>query len=125
MDLSTLVLRYSISGLPSPVIVFSVTIHLEILSSDGISYITSIIAFSIIERSPLAPVFLSRLFLAIALTASSVISNWTSSYSKSFLYCLTRAFLGSVMILQGHPHPTYQVPRLQEFVLQIQVLIRI
>ena len=58
----------------------------------------SLIISSIIERSPLAPVFLSTAFSTIAEIASSSNSSSTPSNSNNFLYCLTKAFLGSVTI---------------------------
>ena len=51
------------------------------------------------ERSALAPVFFSRAFSAIASIASSSNSSLTSSSSRSFSYCLSMAFLGSLRIL--------------------------
>ena len=59
----------------------------------------SLIISSIIERKPLAPVFLSIALSTIAFSASGSNSSSTPSSSRSFLYCLTRAFLGSVTIL--------------------------
>ena len=47
------------SGLDSPSTALLVMTHSVTFSSDGISYITSIMVFSIMERRPLAPVFLS------------------------------------------------------------------
>src|SRR3989344_812458 len=46
--------------------------HSTILTCDGISYITSSMAFSRMARSPLAPVFLFVASLAIAISAPSV-----------------------------------------------------
>ena len=50
------------------------------------------------ERNPRAPVFLSMASCAISRSASSSNSNSTSSIWKSFVYCLTSAFLGAVKI---------------------------
>ena len=50
---------------------------------DGISYMVSIIRDSMIERSPLAHVFLSTAMWAIAISASSVNSSFTPSRSRS------------------------------------------
>ena len=68
-------------------------------SSDGTSYITSVITSSIMARSPLAPVFLSNESFATALIASSSKLSLTPSSSRSFLYCFVIAFLGSTSIL--------------------------
>lgn len=51
-----------------------------------------------IALNPLAPVSLLIASLAIAIKASSLNSNLTSSSSNNFLYCFTRAFLGLVKI---------------------------
>ena len=51
-----------------------------------------------IERSPLAPVFLAIAFSAIASKASSVNLSSTPSISNNFWYCFTNALLGSVRI---------------------------
>ena len=67
--------------------------HFSILGFDGISNIISLIMSSIIERSPLAPVFLAIALSAINSNASSSNSNSTPSYSNSFLYCFTNRFL--------------------------------
>ena len=56
---------------------FSSTITFSISVCEGKSYIVSIIRFSKIVLSPLAPVFNSIAFLATALIAPSVISNST------------------------------------------------
>ena len=72
--------------------------HFSIFGFDGISYIISLIISSIIERKPLAPVFLSIALSTIASNASLVNSNSTPSNSSSFLYCFTKAFFGSVAI---------------------------
>ena len=53
---------------------------------------------SIIERKPLAPVFLSIALSTIASSASCSNSNSTLSYSNNFLYCFTKEFLGSTSI---------------------------
>jgi len=58
----------------------------------------SLIMFSIIERKPLAPVFLSIALSTIASKASCSNINSTSSISSNFLYCFTKAFFGSVVI---------------------------
>ena len=68
------------------------------VSSDGISYIKSIMVFSMIARSPLAPVFLVIDFSAMALIADSSNSNFTPSNSNSFSYCFTKEFFGSFKI---------------------------
>ena len=70
-----------------------------ILSSDGTSNIMSDIASSIIERSPLAPVFLSIALSAIASIASSSNSSFTPSNANKALYCFISAFFGSVRIV--------------------------
>ena len=51
---------------------------------DGISNIISLIISSIIERSPLAPVFLSIALSTIASIASGSNTNSTSSISNNF-----------------------------------------
>ena len=53
---------------------------------------------SIIDRSPLAPVFLSIALSTIAINASWSNSSSTPSNSNNFLYCFTNAFLGFVTI---------------------------
>ena len=53
---------------------------------------------SIIERSPLAPVFLSIALSTIAFNASFSNSNSTPSNSNNFLYCFVNAFFGFVTI---------------------------
>ena len=58
----------------------------------------SLIISSIIERNPLAPVFLSIAFSTIAFKASSSNSNSTPSISNNFVYCFTNAFFGSFNI---------------------------
>ena len=58
----------------------------------------SLIISSIIERSPLAPVFLSIALSTIASSASCSNSSSTSSNSNNFLYCFTKAFFGFVTI---------------------------
>ena len=70
-------------------------------SSDGISYITSVITSSIMARSPLAPVFLSNESFATAFIASSSNLNFTPSSSRSFLYCFVMAFFGSTRIFSS------------------------
>ena len=72
--------------------------HSSIVSSEGVSYITSNTVCSIIARNPLAPVFLSNDFLAIVFKASSVNVNFTPSSSNNFSYCFTIAFFGFVKI---------------------------
>ena len=57
------------------------------------------IQFSKIARRPLAPAFLETALWAIAVKALSVILSLTFSNSKSFLYCFTKAFFGSLSIL--------------------------
>ena len=59
-------------------------VQMPIVESDGISYMVSIIRDSMIERSPLAPVFLSIAFSAIASTASGSKVSLTWSKENSF-----------------------------------------
>ena len=68
----------------------------SIPSSEGTAYIISSIMLSIIERRPLAPVFLSIAFEAMAESASGVKESFTPSRSRSLTYCLIIEFLGSV-----------------------------
>ena len=56
----------------------------------------SLIISSIIERRPLAPVFLSIALSTIASNAPCSNSSSTSSNSSNFLYCFTKAFFGFV-----------------------------
>ena len=79
-------------------IVSFVIVHFSISGFDGISNIISLIISSIIERNPLAPVFLSIALSTIASNASFVNSRFTPSISNSFLYCFTSEFFGSVTI---------------------------
>ena len=72
--------------------------HFSISGFDGISNIMSLIISSIIERSPLAPVFLSIALSTIASNASFSNSSSTLSSLNSFLYCFTIAFFGFVTI---------------------------
>ena len=65
--LGTVRSRYTISGFPFPSTASLVTVQMPTLESDGISYIISIITFSMMERSPLAPVFLSTAIWAIGM----------------------------------------------------------
>ena len=65
----------------------------EIDLSLGVSYITSSMACSSIERSPLAPVLRSMAFLAALNSASSVNVSLTSSISNKRWYCFVKAFL--------------------------------
>ena len=58
----------------------------------------SLIISSIIERSPLAPVFLSIALSTIASKASCSNSSSTPSSSTNLLYCFTKAFFGLVTI---------------------------
>ena len=53
---------------------------------------------SIIDLSPLAPVFLFIAFFAISKIASSLKINFALSNSKSLLYCLIKEFFGSFKI---------------------------
>ena len=55
-------------------------------------------AFSTIERKPRAPVLRSMAFLAMASSASCVKVISAPSMSNKYLYCLTKAFFGSVRI---------------------------
>ncbi|CAB4849607.1 unannotated protein [freshwater metagenome] len=64
----------------------------------GTSYITDNKTLSIIALSPRAPVPRLRASSEMASKDSGVNSSSTSSRSKSFAYCLTRAFFGSVRI---------------------------
>lgn len=82
-----------------PKTVFFVTMQVSILWFEGISNIISLIISSIIERNPLAPVFLSIALSTIASKASFSNSSFTPSNDNSFWYCLTNAFFGSVTIL--------------------------
>ena len=74
----------AIIGTPVPSTASFVTVQLLIVLSDGIVNIRSIIVSSIMERSPLAPVFLEMVFSAIAFTASSSNFRSTPSSSNSF-----------------------------------------
>ena len=76
-----------------------VMMHLRKSLLEGALYITSFIISSIMERSPLAPVLREIAFSAIASIAASSNSSLTPSISRSFSYCFTSAFLGSVSIL--------------------------
>ena len=58
----------------------------------------SLIISSIIDLSPLAPVFLSIALSTISSNALSSNSSSTSSIWNSFLYCFTNAFFGFVTI---------------------------
>ena len=53
---------------------------------------------SIIDLSPLAPVFLFIAFFAISERASSLKISFTFSNSKRLLYCLIKEFFGSCNI---------------------------
>jgi hypothetical protein len=75
------------------------TITLQTFSNDGSSNIVSSKAFSSIDRKPREPVFLSIARSATERNVSSRNSKSTSSNSKSFRYCLTNAFFGSVSIV--------------------------
>jgi len=75
-----------------------VIIHFSIFGFVGTSNIISLIISSIIERSPLAPVFLSIALSTIAFNASCSNSNSTPSNSNNFLYCFVNAFFGFVTI---------------------------
>ena len=79
--------------------VSSVMITFSTVGSLGIVNIRLFNTPSSTLLSPLAPVFLSRVISAIASSASYLNSRDTSSSSKSFVYCLTIEFLGSVIIL--------------------------
>ena len=82
----------------SPLATTSLLITTSSISScEGNSYIISSIVSSITARKPLAPVFRSSAFSAIALIAFSVNFNLIFSNSNSFLYCFTKAFFGSVI----------------------------
>src|SRR5690554_6852292 len=65
---------------------------------EGMSYMTSIIMFSTIDLSPLAPVFWLIDFSAIASIASSLNSRSTLSILREAAYCLMMEFFGSVII---------------------------
>ena len=82
------------SGSPVPSITSLVIIHLPFICLADVLYTISVIIPSIIDLSPLAPVFLSIAFLAIDSRASSVNSKSISSYLASLVYCLTREFFG-------------------------------
>ena len=84
------------SGEVLPSITSSVTTHSRISRWEGISYITSSITSSRMERRPRAPVFCLNALRATATTAFSVNFNFTFSKARSFSYCLRSAFLGSV-----------------------------
>src|SRR6056297_1199042 len=73
--------------------------HFLMSSLDGISNIISLMTLSIMLRRPLAPVFRFTASATISSIASSSNSSSTPSSSKSFLYCFTKAFLGSRSIL--------------------------
>ena len=73
----------------------SLMIHSSMSRRDGSSYIISSMVFSRMERSPLAPDFLSMANLATARRALSVNFNLTFSSSNSFLYCFIMASFGS------------------------------
>ena len=88
----------TIVGCALPSITSFVTLHSFTVSSEGIVYITSIMAFSMIVRSPLAPVFCVNASSAIWSMASSSKESFTPSYLNSFWYCFTSAFLGSERI---------------------------
>ena len=66
--------------------------------SEGMSYIIWDITSSSTARRPLAPIPRSMDLSATASRAPGVKTSFTISYSSSFWYCLTRAFLGSVRI---------------------------
>ena len=82
-------------GPATPSTISLVIRQLTTVSSEGISYICSMIVFSMIARSPLAPVFLVIASFAISRSASSSKINSTPSNSNSFLYCLQMEFFGS------------------------------
>jgi hypothetical protein len=86
------------SGSPSPAITDSSSTTLSTSSMDGRSYMGSSSICSRMERSPRAPVFRSIALRATARRASSRISSSHPSISNIFMYCLVRAFLGSVRI---------------------------
>jgi hypothetical protein len=65
----------------------------------GMSYITGSRTSSMIARRPRAPVPRRIAWSAIASSAVLVNSSSTPSISKSFWYCFTRAFFGSVRII--------------------------
>ena len=71
---------------------------LEIVSSDGASYIRFFRSSSIMERRPLAPVCLSIAFLAISKSAFSSNSRLTASMANSLVYCLISESFGSLRI---------------------------
>ena len=71
-------------GCAPSVIVSFVIMHFFTSSRDGISYIMSVIIPSKMLRSPLAPVFLSSVFCATALTASGSIFSSTPSILNNF-----------------------------------------
>ena len=75
-----------------------VMMHSVIVSSEGIVNMTSIMTFSMIERSPRAPVLRSTASFAIAETASCSKVSRTSSKPNSFWYCLISALRGLVRI---------------------------
>ena len=66
---------------------------------EGSSNIVSSKISSNIDLSPLAPVFLTKAFLAIADNESFVKVSFAPSISKSLAYCLRSAFFGSCKIL--------------------------
>lgn len=68
------------------------------LGFEGISNIISLIVSSIIERNPLAPVFLSIALSTIASKASCLNTSSTPSISNNFLYCFINEFFGSTSI---------------------------
>src|SRR5271166_4054115 len=71
---------------------------LSLAARSGSSNMMSSMISSTIDRRPRAPVSLALAILAISRRASLVNSTSAPSMSKKRLYCLTRAFLGSVMI---------------------------
>ena len=77
----------------------SVMVHFTTSFMPGISYMTFCMIFSMIARRPRAPVLRSIAWRAIAWMAASSMTSSTPSMASSFLYCLTRAFFGSVRIL--------------------------
>ena len=79
--------------------VSSVTVQRTTSFIPGISYITFVMIFSIIARSPRAPVFLSMAFFAMARTAFHSKTSSTLSMPRSFWYWRIRAFFGSDRIL--------------------------
>ena len=84
------------SGFAPCSITSSLITHSSTSSRDGMSYIRSSITFSRIERRPRAPDLRASAWRATARSAPSEKRSRTSSNSKSFWYCLTSAFFGSV-----------------------------